>query len=133
MKKYILLIIAIFAVATLTGCANNADASIENNIEEVKISVKTIDYDAVPWDDPIGDFTHKLTITPEMAVKLSELYLTEINPDVLEENKSVSVRIIEENDICVINYAHYPPILGGDISIAINLKSGEVLKMWAGE
>ena len=132
MRKHILLTILILVLTTLTACANNVDASIENTGEEVKISVQTINYDDVPWDESIGDFTHDLIITSEMALKLSELYLAEINPSMLED-KSVSVQIIKDSEICVITYAHYPSKLGGDISIAISLKSGEVLKMWAGE
>ena len=132
MRKHILLIISILVITILTACANNVDTSVENTGEEVKISVQAINYDDIPWNESIGDFTHDLIITPEMALKLSELYLAEIDPNMLKD-KSVSVQTINDSDICIIIYAPYPSKLGGDISIAINLKSGEVLKMWAGE
>ena len=94
--------------------------------------MQIINYDDVPWDESIGDFTNDLIITPEMALKLSELYLTEINPSMLED-KSASVQTIRDSDVYIITYIPEPTKLGGDISIAINFKTAEVLKMWAGE
>ncbi len=94
--------------------------------------VHLIHDDALPWDDSVGDFTDKLDIKPETAVKMAELLLLDVTPEQLKDKKR-NLHKIADKDIYVISYISKENVLGGDINIAIHSKTGEVLKMWAGE
>ena len=126
-KKEIAL--CIFCIVLFISVCVSANAE---NKEKEGIQVRTINYDDIPWEESVGDFTNKLNISPETVLKLSELYLLEIHPEMIE-NKSPTIQMIKDSDIYVISYGTIPIQAGGDINIAIHSRTGEVLKMWAGE
>jgi hypothetical protein len=91
-----------------------------------------MNYDDIPWDEEVGDFTNQLEIQPETALKIAELLLVDYSENILNDKTPV-LFTVENEDIYVISYILTERQPGGDINIAINSKTGEVLKMWAGE
>jgi len=132
MKVNRLLFFVFLLCIFLTACTVAPNDNLKNQDGDVSLFVEAINYDDVPWNESIGDFTHDLFITPELALKLAALYLAEVNL-IITEDKNVSVQKVKESDIYVITYLPNPLQLGGDINVALHSKTGEVLKMWSGE
>lgn len=135
MKTKVALVIVV-VIALIEGIVimngNDSEDVKQNRYVIDYDEIEEIGYDSVPWDDDMGDFTDKIIISPETAIKIGELILTNGNPNKLNDVPNREVKKIINSDIYVVSY-YNKDMLGGDYSMAINRKTGEVLKAWAGE
>lgn len=126
------LILILVLVATLTvGSETLAKNKNVTKIDEKDIS--EVGYDYVPWKEDIGDFTNKVDISPETAIRIGELILLQDNPNALDDKPSRSVKKIIDSDLYIVTYSKGDEWVGGCYSMVINYKTCEVLKIWAGE
>jgi len=110
------------------------DGIEQEEMESVGImDYRTIQYDSIPWDDPIGDFTHTLDMSPETAIEIAKLVLSDTVSGPRElEDRIILLGKVDGRDIYVVTLG-IEGMVGGCLSVAINSKTGEILKMWAGE
>lgn len=74
-----------------------------------------------------------IVVNAESAKQYANTILKETLEKDLNEYKVVNVMYDSNNNVWVINYGIDEETVGGDISIAISKKTGEVLKIWFGE
>lgn len=129
LKKFILIILVLVTLTIGIGMlTKNKNVTIIDENDIIKVA-----YDDVPWEEDVGDFTNEVEISPETAMRIGELLLLQDNPSALDDKPSRSIEKIIDKDIYIVTYSKGDEWVGGCYSIAINYKTCEILKIWAGE
>lgn len=100
--------------------------------ERMEIHLETIAYNDIPWQETVGDFTHKLQIDMEVAEEIANLIFKQMKPDIMSSTDSY-VYAVKDTDIVVVSRMPNNGAVGGDYNIAIDCSTGKILKMWCGE
>ena len=108
----------------LTACGgNSAQPNVSNS------AVASTDYDSLKGDET---YTGDIIKSVDSAKEYASIVMKEIGQD-LKRYKIVTAAFDSNSTIWVINYQIDNDTDGGDVSIAISQKTGEIKQIWFGE
>lgn len=99
---------------------SQTDSDYSIDIEEIKKS-------------GVGISDEKIISNKSVALKYSNMIFEKVLKKNIDKYKEVTISYDKEKEIWVFSYAKDKKTLGGDINIAIDKNTGEVLLVWSGE
>ena len=127
-KSVFLLCVILGVMFMLASCEKSTSVKSSNDTSPI---VEPIDFNSCYFvEDAVyrGDIIQNANAAKSYA----NIVMTEIDQD-LQQYKNVTVSYDSKNSIWVINYGIDDETVGGDVSIAISKKTGEIKRIWFGE
>lgn len=110
----------------LTACDGNSNSS---KSKESDSTVESIQYEAMQGE---ATYNGDIVKSVDAAKEYANIVMKEIGQD-LKKYKVVTAAFDSNSRIWVINYGIDEETMGGDVSIAIAQKTGEIKQIWFGE
>lgn len=127
-SKIVLFTILILCVLS-ASCKKSSDMiSIESSNE----SIGSYNFDRQKLKDE-ATYVGDVIVNAESVKMYANVVLQGTLGKDLNDYKEVTVMLDSNNKVWVVNYGIGEETVGGDISIAISRKTGEILKIWFGE
>ncbi|MBQ7475097.1 MAG: hypothetical protein IJS78_04160 [Clostridia bacterium] len=128
MRNKLLIFFAILFLLFFSGC------KVENRGGE-KVAIESGIFHDKNWNESIGTYQMDAVPNGDTAIKICSAIFDAMEKKTDYNNLTVrSVFFDEQDKIWIVNFGKSDPsVVGGDCSIAIKQKNGEVLRIWFGE
>lgn len=131
-KKMLLMIVLILATIICVACST-AVKEKETMKQELKVD-KSYIFDAQKIKKTKDGIWEEIIIPDKnIALEYSNMVLEKVLKKDINEYKEVYINYDSKKEVWIVTYGLGKETLGGDINIAIDKKTGEVLLVWLGE
>ena len=126
-RTKIITFVSLMLIIMLTSCSNSSVDDKNKDLSDLNKSInKTENYNE-------GTYTGNIIKNNSVAKKYANMIMRNTLKQNLEDYKKVDVSFDENQNIWIVNYFVDEQTLGGDITIEISKKNGEVSKISFGE
>lgn len=131
-KKMLLMIALILATIICIACSTTVKEK-ETMKQELKVD-KSYIFNAQKIKKSKDGIREEIIIPDKtIALEYSNMILEKVLKKDINEYKEVDINYDSKKGVWILTYGLGKEILGGDINIAIDKKTGEVLLIWSGE
>lgn len=132
MVKKILLAMFILGTVTFVGCSS--EVREKESMQQILKTDNSYTFDANKIrQSGAGINGEEIIIDKTIALEYSNMILEKVLKKDINEYKEVNINYDSKKEVWILTYGWEEETLGGDINIAIDKKTGEVLLIWSGE